>query len=368
MKHYDYLVVGAGLAGATTANLLAKAGKSILIIDKRPHIAGNTYTSKEASGELIHQYGSHIFHTHNKEVWDYVNEFEDFIEYKHHVVAENDGIKYPLPLNKSLFETIHGEGSFANLQSIINKETEGLDLDKSTAEGFAISKVGTSVYEKVIKHYTEKQWGRKASELPASIVKRLVISDNESTDYFPDTDKYQGLPVSGYTQLVRNMLDNDNIDLVLKADFFNERSYLPSIADNIIYTGPIDQFFDYSKGKLDYRSLQFMYTSVVESNDHPVINDTGDNACTRVHDWKAYYGEGKGERIVTYEYPREYTGYNEPYYPINDTKNNSIYKEYAKLAKELTNVYMIGRLAEYKYLDMDDVIGRAMKLVDKILK
>lgn len=367
MKHYDYLVVGAGLAGATFARLMAESGKTVKVIEKRNHVAGNAHTKLLEHGEIKHVFGSHIFHTHDKTIWDFVNRFAYFFENRHSVIASNEGLTFHLPLGVTLFEEIHGENSFKDKDRIIAQEIANLDLDLSNAEGFAISKVGTSIYNTVIKNYTEKQWGRKATELPASIVKRLTISDSTSVDYFPDSDTYQGIPLEGYTPLVENMLDHPNIELSLDVDFFRKRDFYTSIADQVIYTGPIDKFFGYREGNLDYRSLRFEDRTTWESNTHPVINYTDKTPYTRLHDWKAYSNQGVGKRTETYEYPEDYTGMNEPYYPINDTKNNAIYDKYSSLAKELPNVNMLGRLAEYKYYDMDDVIASAMHLATRLL-
>lgn len=374
---YDYLVVGAGLAGATVARKLAEAGKSVLVIEKRSHVAGNAHTKINDFGDVQHMYGSHIFHTGNEEVWNFLSKFTEWTPYKHTVLVDDgelDDPLYHMPLGAKLFDEIHGPASYAIKENIIAEEIQGLDLDLSTVEGFAISKVGTTIYEKVIKHYTERQWGRKATELPASIVKRLTFRDSYDTNYFPESDTYQALPKDGYTPMVEQMLAHKNIDLRLNTDFFKHKQMFEYLADHIIYTGPVDMLFNYAEGRLDYRSLKFKDIYATIFTNSPVVNLTGPDANgTRLHMWNAYMTDSHStdfvmkKTCITLEQSQEYKEGMEPYYPINDKKNMEIYKRYYKRAKELSSYSLVGRLAEYKYYDMDDAVARALNLSKRLL-
>lgn len=375
-NHYDYLVVGAGLAGATVARKLAEAGNHILVIEKRSHVAGNAHTEINEFGDVQHMYGSHIFHTGNEEVWNFLSKFTEWTTYKHTVIADDDDDFYHMPLGAALFEEFHGTGTYPNRDSIIAREIEdyGKELDLTTVEGFAISKVGTTIFNHIIKNYTEKQWGRSCSELPASIVKRLTFRDSFSTDYFPESDTYQALPKYGYTPMVQEMLAHPNIDLKLNADFFVNKQMFEYLADHVIYTGPVDMLFNYAEGRLDYRSLRFEDHETFLWTNSPVINYTGNEfKATREHVWNAYTTDshstedGKGLTLVTLEYSQEYEEGMEPYYPVNNKKNMDIYKRYYKRAKELSSYSLVGRLAEYKYYDMDDAVARALNLSKRLL-
>lgn len=373
---YDYLVVGAGLAGATVARKLAEAGKSVLVIEKRSHVAGNAHTKINDFGDVQHMYGSHIFHTGNEEVWNFLSKFTEWTPYKHSVIADDDYKFYNMPLGAKLFEEFHGDNTYSNRDSIIAKEIEeyGKELDLTTVEGFAISKVGTTIFNHIIKNYTEKQWGRSCSELPASIVKRLTFRDSFSTDYFPESDTYQALPKYGYTPMVQEMLAHKNIDLQLNSDFFKHKQMFEYLADHIIYTGPVDMLFNYAEGRLDYRSLRFEDHETSMWTKSPVVNYTGNEyKATREHVWDAYTTDshstedGKGLTLITLEFSQEYEEGMEPYYPVNDKKNMDIYKQYYKRAKELSSYSLVGRLAEYKYYDMDDAVARALNLSKRLL-
>jgi UDP-galactopyranose mutase len=375
-SRYDYLVVGAGLAGATVARKLAEAGKEVLVIEKRSHVAGNAHTEINKFGDVQHMYGSHIFHTGNEEVWNFLSKFTEWTPYKHSVIADDDDRCYHMPLSARLFEEFHGVGTYQDHESIIAKEIEayGKELDLTTVEGFAISKVGTTIYNHIIKNYTEKQWERSCSELPSSIVKRLTFRDSFDNDYFPESDTYQALPKAGYTQMVQEMLAHKNIDLRLETDFFKHKQMFEYLADHVIYTGPVDMLFNYAEGRLDYRSLRFEDNETDIWLNTPVVNYTGKEIkATREHVWNAYMTDshstkyGKGKTLVTYEFSQEYSEGMEPYYPINDKKNMDIYKRYYKHAKELSSYSLVGRLAEYKYYDMDDAVARALNLSKRLL-
>ena len=361
MKHYDYLVVGSGLFGATFANLAKKDGKSVLVIDKRNHIAGNIYT-EEIEGINVHKYGAHIFHTDYKDVWDYVNSFVEFNRYTNSPVARIGNEIYNMPFNMNTFAKIWDD-VFTPSDALrhINLEKQEIDHEPTNLEEQAISLVGRTIYEKLVKGYTEKQWNRDCRELPAFIIKRLPVRLTYDNNYF--NDRYQGIPIGGYTKLVEKMLEG--IEVKLNTDFFSNIEEYKNIADKIVYTGPLDEYFDYKLGKLEYRSLKFDTKIFDEQNyqGNAVVNYTGHEVdYTRVIEHKHFeFDTTSPKTVVTFEYPSDYIEGMEKYYTVNDDKNNSLASKYRELSNKEQNVIFGGRLAEYKYYDMDDVIKSAFE-------
>lgn len=369
MKKYDYLVVGAGLFGATFAYEAAKRGKRIKVIEKRDHIAGNIYT-KEVDGIQVHQYGAHIFHTSNKEVWDYVNQFAEFNRYTNSPVANYKGEMYNLPFNMNTFSQMWGVRTPAEAMAKINEQRQEMaGKEPQNLEEQAISLIGRDIYEKIIKGYTEKQWGQKATELPAFIIRRLPVRLVYDNNYFNDT--YQGIPVGGYTQIVEKMLDSDLIDVETGVDFFDKKNEYLKDYPKIVFTGMIDQFFDYQLGELQYRSLRFETEekNIGNYQGNAVINYTdAETPYTRIIEHKHFeFGKGdKDKTVITREYPADWHRGDEPYYPINNQRNNELYKQYAKLAsEEANNVIFGGRLGQYRYYNMDQVLHAALTAVNK---
>ncbi len=369
MKKYDYLVVGAGLFGATFAYEAAKRGKRIKVIEKRDHIAGNIYT-KEVDGIQVHQYGAHIFHTSNKEVWDYVNQFAEFNRYTNSPVANYKGEMYNLPFNMNTFSQMWGVRTPAEAMAKINEQRQEMaGKEPQNLEEQAISLIGRDIYEKLIKGYTEKQWGQKATELPAFIIRRLPVRLVYDNNYFNDT--YQGIPVGGYTQIVEKMLDSDLIDVETGVDFFDKKNAYLKDYPKIVFTGMIDQFFDYQLGELQYRSLRFETEekNIGNYQGNAVINYTdAETPYTRIIEHKHFeFGKGdKDKTVITREYPADWHRGDEPYYPINNQRNNELYKQYAKLAsEEANNVIFGGRLGQYRYYNMDQVLHAALTAVNK---
>ena len=372
MKNYDYLVVGAGLFGATFAYEAAKRGKRVKVIEKRDHIAGNIYT-KEVDGIQVHQYGAHIFHTSNKEVWDYVNQFAEFNRYTNSPVANYKGEMYNLPFNMNTFSQMWGVRTPAEAMAKINEQRQEMAGKKpQNLEEQAISLIGRDIYEKLIKGYTEKQWGQKATELPAFIIRRLPVRLVYDNNYFNDT--YQGIPVGGYTQIVKKMLDSDLIDVETGVDFFDKKDEYLKDYPKIVFTGMIDQFFDYQLGELQYRSLRFETEekNVGNYQGNAVINYTdAETPYTRIIEHKHFeFGKGdKDKTVITREYPADWHRGDEPYYPINNQRNNELYKQYAKLAsEEANNVIFGGRLGQYRYYNMDQVLHAALTAVKEEFK
>ena len=369
MKKYDYLVVGAGLFGATFAYEAAKRGKHVKVIEKRDHIAGNIYT-KEIDGIQVHQYGAHIFHTSNKEVWDYVNQFAEFNRYTNSPVANYKGEMYNLPFNMNTFSQMWGVRTPAEAMAKINEQRQEMaGKEPQNLEEQAISLIGRDIYEKLIKGYTEKQWGQKATELPAFIIRRLPVRLVYDNNYFNDT--YQGIPVGGYTQIVEKMLDSDLIDVETGVDFFDKKNEYLKDYPKIVFTGMIDQFFDYQLGELQYRSLRFETEekNIGNYQGNAVINYTdAETPYTRIIEHKHFeFGKGdKDKTVITREYPADWHRGDEPYYPINNQRNNELYKQYAKLAsEEANNVIFGGRLGQYRYYNMDQVLHAALTAVNK---
>ena len=362
---YDYLIVGAGLYGAVFARQMTDAGKKVLVIDKRDHIAGNVYTYTEEKIH-VHKYGAHIFHTNNKEVWDYVNRFATFNRFTNSPVANYKGELYSLPFNMYTFNKMWGvvtpEEAAAKIEE--QKRAAGITNPQNLEEQ-AISLVGTDIYEKLIKGYTEKQWGRGCKDLPAFIIKRLPVRLTFDNNYF--NALYQGIPMGGYTRMVANMLEG--IEVRLNEDYLADRNKWDAIAERIVYTGPIDAFYDYSEGLLEYRSVRFE-TEVLDKPNfqgNAAVNYTDrETPYTRIieHKWFEFGKDDEGkdipQTIISREYSSEWKKGDEPYYPVNDEKNAATYAKYKALADKEEKVIFGGRLGEYKYYDMDAVIAAAL--------
>ncbi|HZG84986.1 UDP-galactopyranose mutase [Paenibacillus sp.] len=361
---YDFLIVGAGLFGATFAFEANKRGKKCLVIDRRNHIGGNVYC-ENIEGINVHKYGAHIFHTNSKEIWEYVNQFAEFNRYTNSPIANYKGEIFNLPFNMNTFNKLWGVVTPKEAMDKINEQrAEAGIIEPKNLEEQAISLVGTDIYEKLIKGYTEKQWGRSASELPAFIIKRLPVRFNYDNNYF--NDKYQGIPEGGYNKIIEKMLEG--IDVKLNIDFFRERNDLETQAEKIVFTGMIDEFFNYQFGKLEYRSLQF--ENEIHQTDNyqgnAVVNYTDSKTpYTRIIEHKHFEFGTQDKTVITKEYPVEWAPGDEPYYPINNDKNNLIYKKYRELSEKQNNIIFGGRLATYKYYDMHQVIGAALKAVEK---
>lgn len=360
---YDYLIVGAGLFGAVFAHEAALKGKKVKVIEKRNHIAGNIHT-REEEGIQVHQYGAHIFHTSDKEIWDYVNQFAEFNRYTNSPVANYKGEIYNLPFNMNTFNKLWGVVTPAEAQAKI--EEQRAILNGKTPENLeeqAISLVGTDIYEKLIKDYTEKQWGKPTTELPAFIIRRLPVRLTYDNNYFNDT--YQGIPIGGYTQIVEKMLDHENIDVEINVDFFANKEQYMKYFPKIVFTGMIDEFFDYKLGELEYRSLRFENETLDMENyqGNAVVNYTdADTPYTRIIEHKHFEFGSQAKTIITKEHSKTWEKGDEPYYPVNNDRNNHLYKSYKKLADEQGNVIFGGRLGHYRYYDMHQVIGAALQL------
>lgn len=362
--HYNFLIVGAGLFGATFANLAKKAGKSVLVIDKRNHIAGNCYT-ESVEGINVHKYGAHIFHTSNKQVWDYVNSFVEFNRYTNSPVAKSRGKLYNLPFNMNTFNQLWGVQTPAGAAAKIEEQRKETGItEPRNLEEQALALVGRDIYETLIKEYTEKQWGRKCTELPASIIRRLPVRFTFDNNYF--NDLYQGIPCGGYTALVEKMLDG--IEVRLNTDFIANRNELESTADKIIYTGPIDEFFDYKFGYLEYRSLKFE-TEILDTPNYQgnaVVNYIDRKyPYTRIIEHKHFEFGNQPKTVITREYPDSWMLGKDRFYTVNDDRNTNLFLKYKELADQQSKYIFGGRLAEYKYYDMDDVIERAKYAAEK---
>lgn len=365
---YDYLVVGAGLYGAVFAHEAKKKGKNVLVVDKRPNIAGNIYTEK-IEGINVHKYGAHIFHTNNKKVWDYITQFVEFNRFTNSPVANYKGELYSLPFNMYTFNKIWGVMTPEEARSKIEEQKKEVVGEPQNLEEQAISLVGRDIYERLVKGYTEKQWGRDCRELPSFIIKRLPVRLTFDNNYFDAL--YQGIPIGGYTRLVYKLLEG--IEIRLETNYLENRLELDSLADRIVYTGPIDAYFDYKLGALEYRSVCFENKILEQPNfqGNAVINYTDrETPWTRIieHKWfefgKDENGNGLPHTIISREYSTEWKPGDEPYYPVNDEKNGQLYTEYRKLADAEKKVIFGGRLGEYKYYDMDQVIAAALKMCE----
>lgn len=358
---YDYLIVGSGFYGSICAYELTKAGNKVLVIDNRDHIAGNCYTENK-DGINIHQYGAHIFHTSNEEVWKWINQFVQFNNFINSPVAHYNGKLYSLPFNMWTFNQLWGVTTPEDAKEMIQSQSKGID-DPKNLEEQAIKLVGTDVYEKLIKGYTEKQWRKPCNELPKEIIKRLPVRFTFDNNYF--NDRYQGIPIGGYTQIFEKLLEG--IDVKLNTDYFKDE--LPQ-HNKVIYTGPIDRFFDYKYGELEYKTTRFEHTHFTDKSNYQgtaVVNFTnGEIPYTRTIEHKHFEFSNTPTTWVTAEYPTEYkAGVTEPYYPVNDTTNNEMYQKYKMESDKLNNIHFGGRLAEYKYYDMHQVIESALNYIKK---
>lgn len=366
---YDYLIVGTGIFGSTVARLLKDRGYNVLVIEKKNHPGGNIYTEK-IDDITVHKYGAHIFHTDNQLVWEFVNKYAEMVPFINSPIANYKGELYHLPFNMNTFHELWGVTTPEEAKERIASEVANLNItNPSNLEEHILMMAGSSVYYKLVKDYTEKQWGRSCKELPASIIKRLPFRFEYNNNYF--NDKYQGIPKGGYTLLINNLLQD--IDVILELDYLKYQKVLQKHANKIIYTGPIDEFYNYQEGHLEYRSLIFK-TEKLNINSYqgiPVMNFTSHNEdYTRIIEHKFFdkFCSNDKSTIITREYPASYADTLNPYYPINDEKNNCIYQKYALLAQKEKNVFFGGRLGLYKYFDMDDAIIAAFELVEKITR
>lgn len=370
---YNYLVVGAGLYGAVFAHEAVKAGKTVLVVDKRPHIAGNVYT-EDVEGIHVHKYGAHIFHTNNRMVWNYVNQLAEFNRFTNSPIANYHGELYSLPFNMYTFNKMWGVVTPEEAAAKIEEQRKTADItNPKNLEEQAISLVGTDIYEKLIKGYTEKQWGRPCTELPAFIIKRLPVRLTFDNNYF--NALYQGIPVGGYTNMLGNMLKG--IEVKLNCDYLENKENLDKLADKVVYTGPIDAYFNYNLGPLEYRSVRFE-TEVLDKPNfqgNAAVNYTDrETPWTRIieHKWFEFGKDANGndlpKTVISREYSSEWKVGDEPYYPVNDEKNSELYKKYKALADKEFNIIFGGRLGEYKYYDMDAAIASALNRVDVELK
>ena len=363
---YDYIIVGSGLYGAIFAHEAMKAGKSCLVVERRSHIGGNIYT-KEMEGIQVHQYGAHIFHTSNKEVWDYIGQFATFNRYTNCPVAYYKGQMYNMPFNMNTFHKIWGVITPAEAKAKIEEQVKeyGVKGPKNLEEQ-AISLVGTDIYEKLIKGYTEKQWGRPCDQLPAFIIKRLPVRFTFDNNYF--NAFYQGIPIGGYTKMVANMLEG--IEIQLGIDYLENKQEYDKIAETVIYTGAIDAYFGFKLGTLEYRSVRFE-TEVLDKPNfqgNAAVNYTdAETPWTRIIEHKWFEFGTQPKTVISREYSSEWTPGEEPYYPVNDEKNGKMYEEYKRLSENEKKVIFGGRLGEYKYYDMDKVIESALKKSDELL-
>lgn len=361
---YDYLIVGAGLFGAVFAHEAKKKGRKVLVIDKRSHIGGNIYT-EDVNGIQVHKYGAHIFHTSNKEVWDYIQQFAEFNRYTNSPVAVYKGELYNMPFNMNTFNKMWGVTTPQQAQAEIDRQKAEIKGEPKNLEEQAISLVGRDIYEKLVKGYTEKQWGRKATELPAFIIKRLPVRLVYDNNYF--NDKYQGIPIGGYTKIIEKMLDG--IEVRLNTDYFENKAELTAMANKVLFTGMIDQYYNYTYGELEYRSLRF------ETEDLPDVSNYQGNAVVNYTEYEVPYtriiehkhfefgcqgGNETNHTVITREHPAKWQKGDEPYYPMNDSKNNELFAKYKALADKEENVIFGGRLGMYKYFDMHNVIAEAL--------
>lgn len=362
---YDYLIVGSGLFGSIIAYEMTKKGKKCLVIEKRSHIGGNVYT-ENTENINVHKYGAHIFHTDNREVWDYINQFADFNRYTNSPVANYKGELYNLPFNMNTFYQMWGVKTPQEAQAKIEEQKSEFKIENpQNLEEQAISLIGKDIYEKLIKGYTEKQWGRQCRDLPAFIIKRLPVRYTFDNNYF--NDLYQGIPMGGYTAIIEKMLEG--VEVLLDTDFFDDREKWMGMADKIIFTGMIDQYFDYCYGELEYRGLDFEFETLDVENyqGNAVVNYTdAETPFTRIIEHKHFENSESPKTIITREYPKSWSKGEEAYYPMNDEKNSELFARYQELAKKEGNVIFGGRLGMYQYFDMWQVIDEALKLVERL--
>ena len=361
-SQYDILLVGAGLFNAVLAHHFIKQGKSVLVIEKRPHIAGNCYTERRENID-VHVYSSHIFHTSNEQVWKFVNQFGEFNSFINSPIANYKDEIYNLPFNMNTFNRLYGVITPEQAKNQIIKETRDCFTDNpKNLEEQAINLVGKKMYEKLIKHYTEKQWGRKCTELPPEIIKRLPLRFTYDNNYF--NDKYQGIPVEGYTSLIAKMYEG--ADIVLDTDFLKDKEHWEDMADKVFYSGCIDEYYDYCYGPLEYRSVRFE-TEVFDKDNYQgnaVVNYTSDEEpYTRIIEHKHFNNRGSDKTIISKEYSSEWKKGDIPYYPVNDDKNNALYQKYKDIKND--KAVFVGRLGSYKYFDMDDTIEAAFKVIEE---
>ena len=364
-KHYDYLIVGAGLFGAVFARQATDSGKTCLVVERRDHIGGNVYTA-EVERITVHRYGAHIFHTANEEVWGYIRRFAEFNDFINTPLANYEGKLYNLPFNMHTFHQMWGVTTPEEAQAIIAAQRREITDTPKNLEEQAISLVGRDIYEKLVRGYTEKQWGRCCTDLPPFIIRRLPVRFTYDNNYF--NDPYQGIPVEGYTALVERLLEG--VEVRLGVDYLTCRDALNALADRVVYTGPIDAYYDYCYGALEYRSLrfedeilpipQYQPVAVVNYNEREI-------PFTRIIEHKHFVRGGGDTTVITREYPTEWTRGAEPYYPVNDDKNQALYERYRLLAQAEDTVYFGGRLGQYRYFDMDKVVYAALQLAKEIL-
>jgi UDP-galactopyranose mutase len=362
---YDFLIVGAGLSGAVFAHQAAQCGKTCQVIERRPHLGGNIYC-ESVEGINVHRYGAHIFHTHDARIWDYVNQFAEFNNYVNSPVANYHGTMLNLPFNMNTFSKLWGIRTPAEAQSIIAEQRAEITGEPSNLEEQAISLVGRDIYEKLIKGYTEKQWGRPCAELPAFIIKRLPVRFTYDNNYF--NDRYQGIPIGGYNRIVERMLDG--IECGVGVDFLSDKEAWRAQAAAVIYTGMVDEYFGYRLGELEYRSLVLEEQVLDEPNYQgvAVVNYTdAETPFTRIIEHKHFEYGTQPKTVITREYPSDWKPGMEAYYPVNDDRNQALYQQYAALAAAEPNTHFLGRLAQYKYFDMDDAIASALALAEKLL-
>jgi len=358
MNTFDYLIVGAGFAGAVLAERLAtQSGKKVLVVDKRNHIGGNTYDYYNKEGIMVHKYGPHIFHTNCREIYDYLGQFTKWRPYEHRVLASVDGMLVPIPINLNTINNLYGlQLSSDQVDEFLQSKAEQRKQIR-TSEDVVVNKVGRELYEKFFKGYTNKQWGLDPSELDASVTARIPTRNNRDNRYFTDT--YQGMPLYGYTKMFENMLSHPNIKIMLNTDYKEIEKLIPY--KEMIYTGPVDYYFDYCYGKLPYRSIEFKFETLETETHQPTgtVNYPNEHPYTRITEFKYLTGQKHPKTTIVYEYPR---AEGDPYYPVPRTENAELYKKYQRLAASIKNVHFTGRLATYKYYNMDQVVAQSLKL------
>jgi UDP-galactopyranose mutase len=360
---FDYLIVGAGLAGATMAERLAtQSGKKVLLIDKRNHVGGNTYDYYNADGILVHKYGPHIFHTNSKDIFDYLGNFTAWRPYEHRVLASVDGMLVPIPINLNTINQLYGLNlNSSEVDAFLESKAEKKTVI-NTSEDVVVNKVGRELYEKFFRGYTRKQWALDPSELDASVTARIPTRNNKDNRYFTDT--YQAMPLAGYTKMFENMLNHPNIKVMLNTDYKEIVNTIPF--KKMIYTGPVDYYFNYCYGKLPYRSLEFKFETIETEHYQPTgtVNYPNEHAYTRVTEFKYLTGQKHSKTSIVFEYPKDQ---GDPYYPVPRPENAELYKKYEQLVKQTKDVYFVGRLATYKYYNMDQVVAQALTLYKKIV-